>query len=116
MSGLRDTFYGLAERHGAAPAQVRKLWEELEEAYTAAGRHYHNLEHLQNILARLTEVKDSLSDPDSILFALFYHDIVYVINGKENEEKSAELAVQRMKEVGISGEMQSRIASLIHAT
>jgi predicted metal-dependent HD superfamily phosphohydrolase len=38
-----------------------------------------------------------LTDPDAVLFALYYHDAVYNVLQKDNEEKSAQLAEKRLK-------------------
>ncbi len=77
-----------------------KLWQEIEEAYTDKKRYYHNLTHLANMYDELLLCQEKITDWDTILFALFYHDIIYKPIKNDNEEKSAELAVKRLTEIG----------------
>ena len=50
-------------------------------------------------MEQLTTVKTEIASWDAILFSLYYHDIVYNTLKTDNEEKSAELAEKRMKEI-----------------
>lgn len=71
-------------------------WAEIEQYYSSKKRHYHNLTHLENLLNLLLACKSQIKDWDSILFALYYHDIIYNTFKKDNEERSALLAVKRL--------------------
>ena len=77
-----------------------KLWNEIEKAYTGKKRYYHNLFHLQALYNELTECRQLISDWDTILFSLFYHDIIYSVIKGNNEQKSADVAVNRLKVIG----------------
>lgn len=68
------------------------------------------------MIIELVEVKDKISDYDSILFSIFYHDIIYNATSKDNEEKSAELAKTRLEKLNISNEKTARIYYRILAT
>lgn len=89
---LQSVFTQLLSSYTANDVLVNQLWWELATHYNAKGRHYHTLQHLQNMYEQLQEVKTQLEDWDTILFSLFYHDIIYRATAKDNEEKSAELA------------------------
>ncbi|WP_245795793.1 hypothetical protein [Epilithonimonas mollis] len=56
------------------------------------------------MILELGEVKDKISDYDSILFSIFYHDIIYKATSKDNEEKSAELTKIRLEKLNIPNE------------
>lgn len=71
-------------------------WAEIEKYYNNKKRHYHNLTHLENLLEQLSACKSQVKDWDSILFAVYYHDIIYNTLKKDNEERSALLAVKRL--------------------
>ncbi|CAN5547739.1 hypothetical protein BH10BAC2_BH10BAC2_39480 [soil metagenome] len=71
-------------------------WAEIEKYYNSKKRHYHNLTHLENLLKQLLECRSQIKDWDSILFAVYYHDIIYNTLKKNNEERSALLAVKRL--------------------
>ena len=67
--------------------------DALIAAYTAPGRHYHNLAHIEDCLAALAHV-DGLSEAerDTLSEAIWWHDVVYDPARSDNEELSAQLA------------------------
>lgn len=81
---------------------IDKLWDEIFTHYTESHRHYHNLTHLEDLLMHLMDVKENIENWNIILFTLFYHDIIYNSLRKDNEDNSAKLALERLREVGIS--------------
>jgi len=98
---LKETFISLSLKYNPDKHKVEKLWEEIEEQYTSKGRHYHTLNHLENLLEILTEVKDQIEDWEAVLFALYYHDIIYIATSSKNEEDSADMAKSRMIEIEV---------------
>ena len=49
----------------------------------------------------LFPLQSQFNDWDMILFATYYHDIVYSVTAKNNEEKSAVLAKKRLMKLSI---------------
>src|SRR5882724_783363 len=92
-----------------------KLRDELVRAYAAPERHYHNLTHIEAMLSLMRRFEDALSDPQSVEAAIWFHDAVYDTRRHDNEEKSADLAVDRLKQT-TTGERSARIAAMIRAT
>jgi len=113
---LKETFTALLQHYAAGNNLANELWNEIEQSYSAQSRHYHTLKHLDNLLQQLTEVKPDIKHWDTILFTLYYHDIVYNAAKSDNEEKSAELAVKRMNLVSASPEVIERCKNQILAT
>lgn len=113
---LKEIFLGLANRFSQDQLLIQKQWTEIEANYSHRKRHYHTLEHLENLLNVLGAVKDKISDWNTILFTLFYHDAVYNALKSDNEEKSAELAVDRMKLLNVPPSMIERCRQQILAT
>lgn len=111
---LQEIFHDLVRQYD--PAQAETLWTALENAYTAPGRFYHNLEHLGNLYAELLEVKHRATDWDTLLFTLFYHDFVYDVSQKDNEAQSAGIAEQVMQRLSCPAEQIIRCATQIRAT
>jgi predicted metal-dependent HD superfamily phosphohydrolase len=72
--------------------------EQLIAAYTASGRHYHNLAHIEDCLVALARV-DNLSplDREILTAAIWWHDVVYDATRADNEELSARLAEQHVR-------------------
>jgi len=73
-----------------------KCWNEIEKNYSSKSRHYHNLEHLENMLVELDKVKQQVNNLDSLLFAIYYHDIIYTPTKSDNEHQSALLFKNRI--------------------
>ena len=75
---------------------INKLWAEIATHYGKRNRHYHNLYHLDSLLSELLIIQDKITDWQIIVFSIAYHDIIYNILKKDNEEKSASLAYERL--------------------
>jgi len=72
--------------------------DELVAAYTAPGRHYHDLSHIEDCLGALAGVDDLSSAERGILTeAIWWHDVVYDPTRSDNEELSARLAEQHVR-------------------
>lgn len=99
---LKETFINLLTNYTENDSLTNELWTEIEKNYTNKKRYYHTLQHLYNLLTQLTEVKDEIQNWNTILFTLYYHDIVYNSLKSDNEEKSAEFAEKRLKQISIS--------------
>jgi predicted metal-dependent HD superfamily phosphohydrolase len=73
--------------------------EELIAAYTAPGRHYHNLAHIEDCLDALARVENlSAAEREILSEAIWWHDVVYDATRSDNEELSAQLAEQHVCE------------------
>lgn len=99
---LKETFIELLTNYTDSDSLTNELWTEIEKNYSSKKRHYHTLHHLDNLLTQLTEVKDEIQNWNAILFTLYYHDIIYNSLKSDNEEKSAELAEKRLKQISVS--------------
>jgi predicted metal-dependent HD superfamily phosphohydrolase len=88
---------------------------ELERAYAAPERHYHNGAHIEALLALARAHTDSITDPEAIEAAIWFHDAIYDTHRHDNEEKSAELALARLAGMAAPDRL-ARIASMIRAT
>ena len=91
-------------------------WREIEKNYSQKSRKYHNLLHLENMILELENVNDQILDYETLLFSVFYHDIIYKSTSKDNEEKSAEIAKSRLEKINISNEKTTKIYNQILAT
>ena len=89
---LKDIFVELFSKNSSDNVLCDAIWTEIEFKYSHHKRYYHTLTHIQNLINELTEVKSQIEDWDTVLFSLFFHDIIYSSKNKNNEEDSAELA------------------------
>ena len=76
------------ENHLHVPSQAAAaLLQHLCRAYQSPMRHYHNLQHLQQMLTLLETIH--LDDRACVTLAVWFHDAVYNACRGDNEEKSA---------------------------
>ncbi|AYZ11093.1 hypothetical protein EGY05_03770 [Chryseobacterium arthrosphaerae] len=113
---LKDRFLRLCLPFDKNHERISRLWNEIETKYTEKGRYYHNLLHLDNMFQELEAVKDRISRFTLLSFAVFYHDIIYDVTSKSNEEKSAVTAEKRLSELGLSHEEIKIVSDQILAT
>jgi predicted metal-dependent HD superfamily phosphohydrolase len=92
-----------------------KIRDELVRAYAVSERHYHNLTHIEAMLGLMRSYENVLSDPQSVEAAIWFHDAIYDTRRHDNEEKSAELAADRLTGL-LSPDRIALIASMIRAT
>ena len=57
-----------------------------------------------------------LGDKDIVDFAVFYHDAIYNVLRKDNEERSAEMAVERLTKIGVPEHTARDAGIFIRAT
>lgn len=113
---LTDTFLQLVNKYSKDKELATNLWLEIFTKYSEPKRQYHTIDHLEAIINDLTEVKGKISDWDTILLAVFYHDIIYKVSSNTNEGDSAKLAMQKLSEIGYPAEKIAKCANMILAT
>jgi predicted metal-dependent HD superfamily phosphohydrolase len=113
---LKETFINLLSNYTDNKLVINVLWNEVVKNYSSKKRHYHTLNHLENLLNQLTEIKGEIENWNAVLFTLYYHDIIYNSLKSDNEEKSAVLAAQRMKEIAVDQELIELCQNQILAT
>jgi len=104
----------------SAPLTLPTLMlSELEAAYATPLRAYHNFGHVQEVLHRFAEVTagPGWAQPSEVYLAVLFHDAVYEAGRKDNESRSADLAMAQiarwLPEQGID---TLRVAELINLT
>lgn len=116
LVSLQRSWVSLFDRIGIAPVAAYPLFDELVERYREPQRHYHNLEHIAEVLKVAGKLIGLASQPDAILLSAWYHDAIYDPRAKDNEERSAELAIQELGSAGVRMELIDNTAALIRAT
>ncbi|RKS25224.1 putative metal-dependent HD superfamily phosphohydrolase [Flavobacterium endophyticum] len=96
---LQQNFNSLFQKYNQDISLQVKLWLEIKKNHSSKKRHYHNLSHLENLFEELIPIKQEFEDWDTIQFSIYYHDIVYKTTRSDNEEKSAQLAVERLEQI-----------------
>ena len=91
------------------------LFLEIQHCYSR-NRHYHTLTHIRNCLDVFDFVSHGAPEKNAIRAAIYYHDVVYDTKAKDNEERSADYAVKRLRMAGYSRDFCDRVARLVLAT
>jgi predicted metal-dependent HD superfamily phosphohydrolase len=113
---LRTRWSALARRIGIAHGAGAALLDELIEAYSETGRHYHNLDHIDALIELLDRHGDSVRNRDALELAIFFHDAVYLPTRPDNEAASAALAREHLTQLGVGEDLVGEVERLILAT
>ena len=113
---LETKFKSILKKYKPDSAVSAKLWEEVVSNYSGKDRHYHTMEHLQNFYNQLQKCKKLTTDDDALIVAMVYHDVIYNSIDHKDEERSADLAVERLKSINYPEEKIAKCKALILAT
>lgn len=91
------------------------LKTELSALYNAWDRHYHNLAHIEALLALAGDYRALLDDPEAVEAAIWFHDAIYDSKAKDNEARSAALAEKKLAGLTDAGRL-GRVSAMILAT
>jgi predicted metal-dependent HD superfamily phosphohydrolase len=112
---LRRQWQEALKPFAVPPAMAEKTFEHLIAAYSEPDRHYHNLTHMENVLAAITRLTGDVSHAP-LQFAAWFHDAVYDTHAKDNEEQSAALARTKLREMNIPEPIIATTENLILLT
>ena len=99
-----------------AQGNIEKEFEFLIKNYQEEGRGYHNLKHIEETLSDFEEVKDLINEALEVQMAIWYHDIIYDSKRPDNEETSAEIAIESAKRLNIDSHFAKKVYNLIILT
>ena len=115
ISDLPVIFSNLAARWGADNIIIQRAWLEIANRYSDPARHYHTLTHLADIIDQLAPF-EGVEGWDVLLFATFYHDIIYDVSAGDNEDKSAAFAAKEFIILDVPEDIIEKCKALILAT
>src|SRR2546421_12701808 len=87
--------------YGVAPADAYPVFDRLVAAHSEPHRFYHTLEHLNEMFQVAGKLADAAADPAAVHLAIWFHDSVYDPRATDNEERSAGLAVELSRPLGV---------------
>lgn len=67
------------------------LYQELASHYAEPHRHYHTGNHIDRCLEQFDLTKQLMNAPDAVEMALWFHDAIYDLKARDNEQQSADL-------------------------
>lgn len=120
---LKSRWESLLQPFQVEQKTSQKVWLGLVAAYSSNGRFYHTLEHIQHVLSIIHDLQKTRShsltpSPNyaAIEFAAWFHDVIYNPRAQDNEERSAEFAIEALQKLGIPIEIINTVYSLILKT
>lgn len=103
--------------HGLrAAGDGHALRQRLLDAWAEPQRKYHTSQHLGECLALFERCRSMAEQPAEVEIALWFHDAMYDVRGKDNEARSASWAQTELRTAGVSDEAIARITGHIMAT
>jgi len=107
----------------ADPGAIRATGESLLDRWSHPDRHFHNLRHLAEVLARVDELASETHEPELVRLAAWYHGAIfsstekdtYANRGGEDEQASAALAREELSALGLPAPSVDRVAILVTA-
>ncbi|EOQ64979.1 hypothetical protein F935_00635 [Acinetobacter calcoaceticus ANC 3811] len=94
LSKLEHVWFELHQHYRFSEPQ--NFLNILIAAYSEKQRAYHTVQHIYECLNLLESIRSELNDPYAVALALWFHDVIYDPQAKDNELKSAELFEQCM--------------------
>jgi predicted metal-dependent HD superfamily phosphohydrolase len=113
---LHTQWVGLASQHTTDMAVIESLFNALVERYSERERAYHNLSHIQSLLALSESLLDKIQNRDEHYFAIWFHDVIYDTQRADNEEKSAEFAAEALARLAVPEQSIAVTREMILAT
>lgn len=95
---------------------IKKYWQDIVRQHSENSRHYHSIQHLKSVWQQLQPVREKIEDWPVVLFTIVYHDLIYNVQQSNNEEKSAEAAVEQLQAIGLAKDRVDRCYKHIIAT
>lgn len=92
------------------------LFRRIIAAWSEPVRHYHSLQHLRECLELFDAMRDAAHRPAEVQLALWFHDAVYDPRRKDNEERSAQWAVEAVRDAGLPAKTGDSVHALVMAT
>lgn len=113
---LKNEWITLASNYSSDKDLIYNYWKDIISQYSKKSRYYHNLEHIHKMLTQLETIKGEIANLPEIKFAIWYHDIIYKSTKKDNEEKSAAFAKNRLKSFSFNTNSIKIVEKLILST
>lgn len=108
LPGLRSAWLSLLPAATGLGAALLDRWQEPH-------RHYHDVRHLAQVLAALSQLASGTM-PRPVVLAAWFHDAVHDGTAGEDEERSALLAEAELPAAGLPAAEVAEVARLVRLT
>jgi predicted metal-dependent HD superfamily phosphohydrolase len=98
------------------PRPASQVFEQLLARYGEPHRAYHTTQHLEECASHFERARSLARDPGAVQLALWFHDAIYDTRRPDNEQRSADWAVQVLMSVGTPARLRDSVRGMILAT
>ncbi|MDF1546650.1 MAG: hypothetical protein P1P88_02435 [Bacteroidales bacterium] len=116
MESVQIIWKDLVSENRIESEMINQLWLEIVNAYSLAGRHYHTMQHIEQMLKSSLKYSGNILDNNNLQLAVIYHDVVYLATKNDNEEKSANFAKNHLEQLNFTKEAIKKCCNYILAT
>lgn len=113
---LNTAWQTLVKQTGIVQEHASELFQELITRYSEPHRHYHNLEHLAQVLQIIDDLSEQAHRPNDLRLAAWFHDAVYDPQVDDNEIQSAAFAKRALQTLNLDMETINSVQRLILST
>lgn len=99
-----------------AQGDAHPPYHDLAQRLAEPHRAYHTMRHILHCLDEMARVRHLATHPDAMEMALWYHDAIYDTHATDNEEQSATLAAQILRDASVPEVFVQTVVRLIVAT
>ena len=92
------------------------LVNDLLTRYREPWRRYHDLDHLRDVLDGVTALRAEAAALIAVELAAWFHDAVYDVHRRDNEEQSARLAEHALTNAGVDPALVAEVSRLVRLT
>jgi predicted metal-dependent HD superfamily phosphohydrolase len=98
---------------GVDQVRTEKAFNQLLAAYSTPDRYYHTLKHIHHVLNTIQVLRGYTNNQTAVQIAAWFHDVVYDTKAEDNEQKSADYALEFLSNLGISESTIATVTRLI---
>ncbi|ASZ11645.1 hypothetical protein KTO58_16760 [Chitinophaga pendula] len=115
-SNLQPCWQQLTARYTADQHFSNTTFQDIIRHYSEPHRQYHTLSHISRLLQLTQQYQHLIADPDTLTFAVFFHDLIYDIQRTDNEALSAAAAIRFLHCIRYPETLMQKTAAFINAT
>jgi predicted metal-dependent HD superfamily phosphohydrolase len=116
QSWLRARWQALMTQLAADRAAADAAWDVVVRHYAEPHRAYHNLSHIMALLRHADTERANINRPEVVELAIWFHDVIYDTQAKDNEQRSAAWTRHAMQTMRIESHLIASVEQCILAT
>lgn len=117
MNDQFKLFHAIVAKYNACSTDIDRTWQKIQNAYAEPQRHYHNMNHINELILLITTYAPLLKvNEEVLLLTALFHDIIYLPENNMNEEDSAHSAHTNLTQLNVPLSIINKVYNIILAT